>query len=547
MTKILVIEDEQVARNSILQLLETKGYEAIGAENGRVGLASASEHKPDLIICDVVMPELDGYQVLRSLRQEPATSLMPFIFLSAKAEKADVRQGMELGADDYLTKPFTQAELLGTIAARIKKQQAIARHLEQLLAVRTSDRDQTQQHNATPPQNTSSDRNQPQYHNTDTLVKDFAALKSAQFTGILVTSSSEQEWTFYLHQGRILYATGGVHQVRRWQRNLATYCPQIPANQLNLSAQMPGVPWEYQLLGLCLKQQKISREQAAQIIQENVTEVLFDILQAEQVKYQTQSENPLPFQLLLIEFEQALTLAQKLWQTWHSANLKNLLPNKAPTIKRPETLQQQTSPAVYRQLTTLLDGKRTLRELAAQMKRQATDVTTSLLPYIQAGMVELVDIPDLPEPKIANTPTSAPPSPPVQPVQTTPAKSLIACIDDSPLVCQTMEKILTGAGYQFVAVQDPLRAISTLLTRKPDLIFLDLVMPNLNGYEVCAKLRQMSAFRDIPVVILSSNAIDQTRAKTVGITDYLEKPVQAESVLQLATKHLSKVASPSVS
>lgn len=535
MTKILVIEDERLVRESILNVLENEGFDTIQAENGRVGLTWASEHKPDLIVCDIMLPELDGYEVLSLLRQEPATALIPFIFLTAKADKADMRRGMELGADDYLTKPFTADELLGAIAARLRRQEAITRYVEHLLtALHPSNNDQIKQ------QKTISDNKPTEYHNTDTLVNQLSALKSSQFTGKLaIASTSEQEWKFYLYQGRILYATGGIHPVRRWQRHLAAYCPQIQVNQLNLPAELfSREAWEYQLFGLWLKQQQISREQAAQIIRESVTEVLVDILQAGQVKYQTQPENPLPFQLLLIEFEQVLAPAQKLWQSWKAANLTNLLPNKAPIIKRPESLQQQTSPATYQQLTLLLNGKRTLRELAVQMKRQASEVTTSLLPYIQAGIVELVDIPDLlvPTNSAALPVAPAAPAPPASSVQTT---AVIACIDDSPLVCQTMEQILTKAGYQYIAIQDPLRAISTLLTRKPDLIFLDLVMPNLSGYEVCAKLRQMSACRETPIVILSSNAIDQDRAKTVGVTDYLEKPMQPEAVLQLIGKYLS--------
>jgi chemotaxis family two-component system response regulator PixG len=451
---------------------------------------------------------------------------------------------MELGADDYLIKPFTKAELLGAIASRLKKQALLVQYAEQLIALRASNNHQTKQITN---QNTISDNHQTEYHNINTLALEFASLKSAQFTGkFLVKADGEQEWIFYLYQGRIVYAAGGMNSVRRWQRNLATHCPQIQVNQLHLPGELfSREAWEYLLLGLLLKQQLINREQVGGLIQESVTEVLFDILQSGQIKYQTQPENPLPFQLLLIEFEQIIAATQKLWQSWEAANLTNLLPNKAPIIKHPQSLQQKTSPALYRQLTMLLDGQRTLRDLAIQMKRQVTDVTLSLLPYIRADMVELVEIPDLPKPNNSAAPASppAPPAPPAQPaqaVQATPEKTLIACIDDSPLICQTIEQILTAAGYQFMAIQDPLRAISTLLSRKPNFIFLDLVMPNLNGYEICAKLRQISHFRATPIVLLSGNAIDPVRVKEAGVSDSLEKPMQPEIVLKIVEKYLSK-------
>lgn len=173
-----------------------------------------------------------------------------------------------------------------------------------------------------------------------------------------------------------------------------------------------------------------------------------------------------------------------------------------------------------------------MRDLALQMKRQVVEVTSSLLPHIQTGVVELTDITDLP---ILTTP-ALPTSNNTGHQSTQP---LIACIDDSRSVCQTMEKILTQSGYQFIAIDDPLRALATLLSRKLDLIFLDLVMPNLNGYEICAHLRKIPTFSDTPIIILTSNIIDRVRATVVGCLDYLSKPVKAESVLSVISKHLS--------
>ena len=133
MKKILVIEDQQLVRENIVERLNAENFDTISAENGLDGVLWAREHKPDLIICDVMMPELDGYAVLTLLRQDPGTATIPFIFLTAKADKVDLRQGMQLGADDYLTKPFTKAELLGAIAARLEKQAAVAQQSEKKL------------------------------------------------------------------------------------------------------------------------------------------------------------------------------------------------------------------------------------------------------------------------------------------------------------------------------------------------------------------------------------------------------------------------------
>jgi two-component system sensor histidine kinase/response regulator len=133
MTTILVIEDERELRNNILKMLTFEGFEAIGAENGEEGIASAFESDPDLIICDVMMPYVDGHQVLSTLRDEPKTRLTPFIFLTARAERDDLRLGMELGADDYVTKPFTQEELLSAIETRLRRAQVVAEVRDDLL------------------------------------------------------------------------------------------------------------------------------------------------------------------------------------------------------------------------------------------------------------------------------------------------------------------------------------------------------------------------------------------------------------------------------
>ncbi len=135
MNKILVIEDEEIVRSNIVEILESGEFEAIGAENGRRGVELAVENLPNLIICDVTMPELDGYGVLKLLRQNSTTKTIPFIFLTARANKTDIRTGMNLGADDYLTKPFRRTELLTAVSARLAKHQAMTERYHDQLEV----------------------------------------------------------------------------------------------------------------------------------------------------------------------------------------------------------------------------------------------------------------------------------------------------------------------------------------------------------------------------------------------------------------------------
>lgn len=121
MTKILFIEDDTVVRENTAELLQLSGYEMVTAPNGKRGIEVAKKEIPDIVVCDVMMPELDGYGVLQTLSKDPDTSHIPFIFLSAKTEHKDIRKGMDLGADDYLTKPFEEEELISAIESRLAK------------------------------------------------------------------------------------------------------------------------------------------------------------------------------------------------------------------------------------------------------------------------------------------------------------------------------------------------------------------------------------------------------------------------------------------
>lgn len=119
--KVLLIEDDQTVRENTAEILELSDYDVETAANGELGIQSAIQFQPDIIVCDIMMPKLDGYDVLKALSQHPKTKRLPFIFLSAKTDRNDIRKGMNLGADDYLTKPFEEEDLIHAIESRIAK------------------------------------------------------------------------------------------------------------------------------------------------------------------------------------------------------------------------------------------------------------------------------------------------------------------------------------------------------------------------------------------------------------------------------------------
>ncbi len=375
------------------------------------------------------------------------------------------------------------------------------------------------------------------------IIETFQRIK---FSGQLVWTApnNAKKWSIFFYMGRLVYATGGTHPVRRWARNLAAYCPQlnvdITAVQSQLCSLNPNgltTNWEYQMFCLWIEQRKISPDQVEKVIQSILEEVLFDLSQHDGLTHQIKEGNFISKQLAWIDEKQVIAKVQQLWQALWEAKISGYSLDKAPIIKQPEQLQKYTPFKVYQVLTQLLDGENTLSDLAVKMKRDVVQVTCLLLPYIKSGLVELISIPDLPAPVCQKIPDV--PSKPTN--FTTP---LIACVDDSISVCHTLEKLITATGYQFVGINDGLRAFTILLGCKPDLIFLDLIMPYTNGYEICSKLRKAPSFRTTPIVILTGNdgIVDQVRARLVGASDFLSKPVDAGKVLSTISKHLSQNA-----
>ena len=380
-----------------------------------------------------------------------------------------------------------------------------------------------------------------QHFTASQQIEFFESLKESRFSGqLIVSDTQDRTWVIYLYLGRIVYASGGVHPIRRWRRHVAAYCPKRLADTeelklalANIAQEESRISWEYQLLSVWIDRQKITREQATRVIRATVVEVLFDVTQAMEVECETFSDNLLTTRLILIDAEQVIKEADKLYQAWQAAKVADRSPDLAPIIRQPEALRSKTPPQVYQNLIQLLNGKQTLRDLGTRMKRDIVTVTRSLLPYIQMGLVQLVEVNDIALP--SSTPVA-------QKLfkDKTPRRLTIACVDDSPVICQTMENIITEAGYNFVSEMDGLRAIAVLLSRKPDLIFLDLVMPNTNGYEICSQLRKLSFFKHTPIVILTGNdgIVDRVRAKMVGSTDFLGKPANAEQVLATINKYV---------
>ncbi|MBD2497730.1 response regulator [Nostoc sp. FACHB-280] len=374
---------------------------------------------------------------------------------------------------------------------------------------------------------------------SNNIIHEFRTCTQLQYNGQLnIKSAKGHHWSFYYRLGRIVWAAGGTHPFRRWRRYMAQYCPQIDVEKIQFRQQDFAVYyWDYRLLEILYKRQKINREQIQAIVENTITELLFDLAQHTDFvafscdrSQDTILETPMSFTSADLSVKQM----QDSWKSWSEAGLANFSPDLAPILRRPEQLQQQVSPSVYNNFVTLMNGKQTLRDLAAKMKQNVLPVTRSLLPYILKGIVELIEVPDLPLLSTEDDNKSIS-------LQTKNSHiPLVACVDDSPQVCKILEEIVTANGLRFIKIQDPIQALPTLIQHKPDLIFLDLIMPVASGYEICTQLRRVSAFANTPVIILTGNdgLLDRVRAKVVGSTDFLTKPVAADKVMSVIRKHL---------
>ncbi|WP_414753358.1 response regulator [Anabaena sp. CCY 9910] len=374
---------------------------------------------------------------------------------------------------------------------------------------------------------------------SNNVLNEFKTCTQLQYNGQLIINSPKgQQWTFYYRLGRIVWATGGTHPFRRWRRLMAQHCPQIDVDKMQLRPQDISMNyWDYRLLEILYKKQKIQREQIHNIVDNTINELLFEL--AQQSNFVSIScernqkvilETPMSFTSADVSMKQML----ESWKNWSEAGLVNICPDLAPVICRPEQLQQQVSPSVYKNFVTLINGKSTLRDLAAKMRQNVLPVSRSLLPYVLKGIIELVELPDLPLAVVEtlNKATSAQPTKSKVPV--------IACVDDSPQVCKLLEDIITANGMKFIKIQDAVQALPLLIQEKPDLIFLDLIMPVASGYEICTQLRRIPTFANTPVIILTGNdgLLDRVRAKVVGSTDFLTKPVAADRVMSVVRKYL---------
>jgi two-component system, chemotaxis family, response regulator PixG len=506
---------------------------------------------------------------------------------------------------------------------------------------------------------------QPESPNFVNLAKGLAALNQERATGELILSSGNLQWHLYLFLGRLLYASGGTHRVRRWYRAVKQECPDFKLEAYEKNRNKDEL-WEYQLLKLGIQQKQLTLSQARNIIVAIVQEVLFELVGYSGLDSCWLTRKTYP--IALLDVKPSLQAALELKMRWRNMGLGHLSPNAVPIVKQPNFENFRVSKNFFG-IVQLVNGENTIWDIAAQLKQSITTVGSHVQQLVSEEVLELSNISDLPSPikaaKLSRftiqihqsealtstertdkspstnhqpTPTQplrrleepedqssanfiknnnsmpivsvsisaieesyrqAPPTdripvsllqnslhpiphnphpfdtvpdegddyrqatthlpsqqsdenhssshpfktsiaPPTSQAESQAISPLIAHIDDSQSDSLKMGKILKEAGYRFINVQEAISALPILLESKPSLIFLDLVMPIANGYEICTQIRRISALKDTPVIILTSNdgILDRVRSKMAGSSGFLAKPITKEKILPILQKYL---------
>ncbi|HEY9725525.1 MAG TPA: response regulator [Chroococcales cyanobacterium] len=386
------------------------------------------------------------------------------------------------------------------------------------------------------------------------LTQELDNLRKSSDGELIVYQNDRVVWKLHLVRGKLLYATDRFYPVRRWDRALKQHCPNwhwsVDSSQLSKDGS-----WECQLLTQGFSQKQLSLIQAKLAIRAVVQECLFELSSYTDWNSEwkpSQNTVSILYQTVALsskEIQTVLNNATQMQQKWHTAGLDRLSPSLAPTLRQGVDSQTLPVPSQY------LNGQFTLWDIALQLEKSVSEVTVSLLPFVEkrllqwqqisdlpvpTGKQQVQEIPDLPVPTHKQPLTVLPPRLETKPIAPSHNKPLIACIEDSPVLAHTLKKILMQADYRVLIIPEPMRGFSQLIEHTPELILLDLHLPNADGYSICKFLRETPVFKKTPIIILTARntQVDRFRAKQAGATEFLSKPPHPQELVQMVQHYL---------
>ncbi|WP_026733032.1 response regulator [Fischerella sp. PCC 9605] len=345
-------------------------------------------------------------------------------------------------------------------------------------------------------------------------------------------SNKQQSWLIFFVNGQIIYAANDYNSLSRLSDYLRHYQVKVQLDEQQLACLGTLNTAEYDYLWMLLEQNTIKPKQACSIIHCLVHETLFDLLNLHQGSFIFEVDSAITPQLTTLEIAPLLSKIVKQVQQWKQLYPYIQSPEQFPVLADIVKLRSSLPKATVNKLQHWADGKTSLRKLARYLNQDIVTVAKAIHPYVQQGWVQLVysetanslkDIQDKTLPLEQSR------------------KQRILCIDDATSICTSIETILKTEGYEAIALTNPLEALSLVFQLKPDLIFCDIAMPELNGYEICAMLRHSQAFRFVPIIMLTAKEgfLDRVRAKIAGATDYLTKPFGNTELVILVERYLN--------
>jgi two-component system, chemotaxis family, response regulator PixG len=358
--------------------------------------------------------------------------------------------------------------------------------------------------------------------------------------GELILHNDTVVWNLHLVRGKLLYAIDKIHPVRRWHRALKHQCPNWNWS-VECSELVDNQSWQSQLLTQGFSQKQMSLIQAKLVIRNVVQECLFELSHCTDWNSDwkpSQKTTSVFYQTVALSNKEIQTLLNntvQMQQKWQATGLDHLSPTLAPTLR------QGADPQLLPVSDSYLNGQFTLWDIALQLHQSVPEVTRSLIPFVEKGILQFQEISDLPVPTIKQPIAAKPSQLEATALESTQRQPVIACIEDSPVLAHTLKKILMPAGYEVLIIPEPMRGFSQLIEHKPDLILLDLHLPNADGYSICKFLRETPVFKNTPIIILTARntQLDRFRAIQSGATEFLGKPPQPQELLQMVQKYLT--------
>jgi len=341
---------------------------------------------------------------------------------------------------------------------------------------------------------------------------------------------AEQSWFVFFFNGQIAYAAKSDSSLSRLRDYLRRYHLDSSLDNLYVPAIATTNAPEYGYLWTLLETHVLTPAQGRSIIQSMVHETLFDLLSLHQGSFIFEIGPALAPQLTTLEIDPLVTQIMKQVQEWKQFHPHIQTPEQCPVIGEKEQLRQKLPENTFKTLEKWADGQTSLRQIARYVNRPILPVAKAIYPYVKKGWVQVV-YPVSSAASAAGGELSAGSS------KATPS---VVFIDDGKATCKSVEHTLKQHGYAVAAISNPLKALSLVFQIKPDLILCDIVMPELDGLEICAMLRRSTVFRQTPIVMLTGKDgfIDRVKARMVGATDYLTKPFGDSELLMLVEKYV---------